>query len=293
MGLPWGFSDPFKNFAAFNLCQAFDLLSHRKAWRRNPNFVLKIGRIFVLSISLRVERHIFMLTYYIIIGGIALISWAVSSQLKSKFRKYSEVHLRNGMSGAEIAQKMLEDHGIYDVKVISTPGMLTDHYNPENKTVNLSEGVYGQRNAAAAAVAAHECGHAVQHARAYEWLTMRSQLVPIVSVTSGMSSWVIIGGIALMTATGVAGGFGFYIAVAGLILMAVATLFSFITLPVEYDASRRALVWLKEKNQVTAEEYDGAEDALKWAARTYLVGALGALASLLYWIVEVFARKDD
>jgi Zn-dependent membrane protease YugP len=216
----------------------------------------------------------------------------VSNQLKSKFKKYSQVHLRNGMSGAEIAQKMLDDHGIRDVKVISTPGMLTDHYNPKNKTVNLSEGVYNQRNAAAAAVAAHECGHAVQHAQAYEWLTMRSKLVPVVSVTSGMSTWVVFGGIALMAATGVAGGIGFYIAVAGLIMMGFATLFSFITLPVEYDASKRALVWLKQKNMVSQQEYAGAEDALKWAARTYLVAAIGALASLLYWALQVFGSRD-
>ncbi len=233
-----------------------------------------------------------MMTYYILIGAIALVSWLVSNQLKSKFKKYSQVHLRNGMSGAEIAQKMLDDHGIREVKVISTPGMLTDHYNPKNKTVNLSEGVYNQRNAAAAAVAAHECGHAVQHAQAYEWLTMRSKLVPVVSVTSGMSTWVVFGGIALMVATGVAGGIGFYIAVAGLIMMGFATLFSFITLPVEYDASKRALVWLKQKNMVSQQEYAGAEDALKWAARTYLVAAIGALASLLYWALQVFGSRD-
>lgn len=233
-----------------------------------------------------------MMTYYILIGAIALVSWLVSNKLKSKFKKYSQVHLRNGMSGAEIAQKMLDDHGIRDVKVISTPGMLTDHYNPKNKTVNLSEGVYSQRNASAAAVAAHECGHAVQHAQAYEWLTMRSKLVPVVSVTSGMSTWIVFGGIALMAATGVAGGIGFYIAVAGLILMGFATLFSFVTLPVEYDASKRALVWLKQKNMVSQEEYAGAEDALKWAARTYLVAAIGALASLLYWALQVFGSRD-
>ncbi|NAY92016.1 hypothetical protein GTQ34_08800 [Muricauda sp. JGD-17] len=233
-----------------------------------------------------------MMTYYILIGGIALISWLVSSRLKSKFKQYSKVHLRNGMSGAEIAQKMLDDHGIRDVKVISTAGMLTDHYNPKNKTVNLSEGVYSQRNAAAAAVAAHECGHAVQHAQAYEWLTMRSKLVPVVSVTSGMSTWIVFGGIALMAATGVAGGIGFYIAVAGLAMMGMATLFSFVTLPVEYDASKRALVWLKQKNMVSQQEYAGAEDALKWAARTYLVAALGALASLLYWAFQVFGGRD-
>ncbi|MEL6304700.1 MAG: zinc metallopeptidase [Bacteroidota bacterium] len=232
-----------------------------------------------------------MMTYYILIGGIALVSWLVSTRLKSKFKQYSRVQLRNGMSGAEIAQKMLDDHGIRDVQVISTAGMLTDHYNPKNKTVNLSEGVYNQRNAAAAAVAAHEVGHAVQHAQAYEWLTMRSKLVPVVSVTSGMSTWIVFGGIALM-ATGALGGIGFYVAVAGLVMMGFATLFSFVTLPVEYDASNRALAWLKQKNMVSQEEYAGAEDALKWAARTYLVAALGALASLLYWAWAVFGGRD-
>lgn len=230
------------------------------------------------------------MTYYILIGAVALISWLVSSRLKSKFKHYSKVHLRNGMSGAEIAQKMLDDHGIRDVKVISTPGMLTDHYNPKNKTVNLSEGVYSQRNASAAAVAAHEVGHAVQHAQAYEWLTMRSKLVPVVSVTSGMSTWIVFGGLMLGAAAGV--GFGFYIAVAGLVMMGLATLFSFITLPVEYDASNRALAWLKQKNMVSQQEYAGAEDALKWAARTYLVAALGALASLVYWAFQVFGGRD-
>ncbi|MBU3822114.1 zinc metallopeptidase [Flavobacteriaceae bacterium XHP0103] len=232
-----------------------------------------------------------MIGYYILIGAIALVSWLVSNTLKRKFEKYSKVHLRNGMSGKEIAEKMLSDHGIYDVEVISTPGRLTDHYNPKNKTVNLSEAVYNQRNAAAAAVAAHECGHAVQHAKAYEWLTMRSALVPVVSVTSGMSQWVVIGGLVLMAASGM--GIGFYVAVAGLVMMGFATLFSFITLPVEYDASNRALAWLKNRNMVSPEEYKGSEDALRWAARTYLVAAIGALASLLYWALQVFGGSRD
>ncbi len=229
-----------------------------------------------------------MLEYYILLGAIALVSWLVSNTLKKKFKKYSKVQLRNGMSGAEIAEKMLADHGIRDVQVISTPGRLTDHYNPKNKTVNLSEAVYNQRNAAAAAVAAHECGHAVQHAQAYDWLKMRSALVPVVSVTSGMSQWVVIGGIML----GAAAGFGYWVAVAGLVMMGFATLFSFITLPVEYDASNRALAWLKNKNMVSQEEYAGSEDALKWAARTYLVAAIGALASLVYWGLQVFGGRD-
>lgn len=231
-----------------------------------------------------------MTGYYILIGGIALVSWWVSSRLKSKFRHYSKVHLQNGMSGAEIAEKMLADNGIRDVKVISTPGMLTDHYNPKNKTVNLSEGVYNQRNAAAAAVAAHECGHAVQHAKSYEWLNLRSKLVPVVSITSGMSTWVVFGGLILGAGAGV--GMGYWIAVAGLVMMGLATLFSFITLPVEYDASNRALAWLKQTGTVTPQEFGGAEDALKWAARTYLVAAIGALANLVYWGLQIFGGRD-
>ena len=229
-----------------------------------------------------------MFGYYILIGGIALVSWLVSNQLKSKFAKYSKTRLQNGMSGAEIAEKMLADHGIYDVKVISTPGRLTDHYNPKDRTVNLSEAVYNKRNAAAAAVAAHECGHAVQHAQAYGWLQMRSQLVPIVSVSSGMSQWLVIGGLVLGAASGL--GLGWWVAVAGLAMMGFATLFSFITLPVEYDASNRALAWLENKHMVSREEYKGAEDALKWAARTYLVAAIGALANLIYWAFQVLGR---
>ena len=232
-----------------------------------------------------------MWTYYVILGAIALISWLVSSRLQSKFEHYSKVHLRNGMSGAEIAQKMLEDHGIRDVKVISTPGRLTDHYNPIDKTVNLSEAVYNQRNAAAAAVAAHECGHAVQHAQAYSWLTLRSKLVPAVSVSSNLSRWLIIGGFLLGAAAKV--GFGYWVALIGVILFAVTTAFAFITLPVEYDASNRALAWLKNKNIVTPQEYAGAEDSLKWAARTYVVAALGSLAQLLYWVYRLMGSNRD
>lgn len=232
-----------------------------------------------------------MFGYYILIGGIALVSWLVSQRLQSKFDYYSKVHLRNGMSGAEIAEKMLHDNGIYDVKVISTPGRLTDHYNPADKTVNLSEAVYNQRNAAAAAVAAHECGHAVQHATAYNWLTMRSKMVPMVQISSTLSQWLVMGGLILgIAAKGLS--FGYIIAIIGLVMMAIATAFSLITLPVEYDASNRALAWLKNKNMVSQQEYAGAEDALKWAARTYLVAAIGAVASLLYWALQVFARRD-
>ena len=232
-----------------------------------------------------------MLGFYIIIGVIALASWLVSNTLKNKFKKYSKVHLRNGMSGAEIAEKMLLDHGIKDVKVVSTAGMLTDHYNPTNKTVSLSAGVYSQRNAAAAAIAAHEVGHAVQHAQAYQWLTMRSMLVPVVSVSSKFSQWLVYGGLILGAASDNVG-IGFYIAILGLAFMALATAFSFVTLPVEYDASNRALAWLKNKNMVSQEEFAGSRDALKCAARTYLVAALGSLAMLLYWGLQILGGRD-
>ena len=232
-----------------------------------------------------------MFELYVLIGIISLGSWLVSKRLKNKFKKYNKVTLKNGLSGAEIAEKMLSDHGIYNVKVISTPGRLTDHYNPKDKTVNLSEAVYNQRTAAAAAVAAHEVGHAVQHATAYDWLTMRSKLVPIVSVSSNFSQWLVIGGLILGAASGVSS-FGFYIAITGLIMMGFATLFSFITLPVEYDASNRALAWLQNKNMLTRAEYAGSKDALKWAARTYLVAALGSLAMLLYWGLQILGGRD-
>ena len=215
--------------------------------------------------------------YLILAGTIMLFSWLVSSRLKSKFEHYSKLQLQNGMSGAEIAQKMLADNGIYDVRVISTPGQLTDHYNPVDKTVNLSEAVYNQRNAAAAAVAAHECGHAVQHAVGYEWLQMRSKLVPIVSVASGFVQWILLAGI-LMIKTFPS------LLLIGIVIFAATTLFSIVTLPVEYDASNRALAWLKNKNMLNRAEYDGAEDSLKWAARTYVVAALGSIATLLYYV---------
>ena len=224
--------------------------------------------------------------YWILIGAIALVSWAVSAKLKSKFEYYGKVPLRNGMSGAEIAEKMLADHGIRDVRVISTEGRLTDHYNPKDKTVNLSEAVYNERSTAAAAVAAHECGHAVQHATAYNMLQLRSQMVPLVNIGSSLSQWIIMIGIVLGAAT--RSGFGFYIAIIGLVIMAVVTLFSIVTLPVEYDASNRALAWLKNKNMLSQQEYAGAEDALKWAARTYVVAAIGSVAMLLYWALRVF-----
>jgi len=227
-----------------------------------------------------------MIGYYILAGLIFLVSMYVSNRLKSKFKKYSKVHLQNGMSGKEIAEKMLADHGIRDVQVISTPGMLTDHYNPLKKTVNLSEGVYMQRNAAAAAVAAHEVGHAVQHAQAYSWLDMRSKLVPVVSVASQYSQWVILGGLVLAAGTA----FGNTLLLVGIIMYGLGTLFSFITLPVEYDASNRALAWMTNKNMLTQQEHAGAKDSLKWAARTYVVAAVGSLATLLYFIMIYLGR---
>lgn len=230
-----------------------------------------------------------MTGYYIIIFAILGVSWYVSNKLKSKFKKYSKIQLENGMSGAEVARKMLEDHGIMDVDVISTSGKLTDHYHPTKKTVNLSESVYNQRNAAAAAVAAHEVGHAVQHAKSYSWLELRSQLVPIVSVASQWSQWVIFGGLILMTMVNV--GVGQTVLLAGIIMFGLGTLFSFITLPVEYDASNRALAWMKDNNIVTQDEYDMSEDSLKWAARTYVVAAIGSLATLLYFL-SIFLGRD-
>lgn len=223
----------------------------------------------------------YMILALLIMGA----SWLVSSRLKSKFEHYSKLHLNNGMSGREIAEQMLHDHGIYDVKVISTTGMLTDHYNPVDKTVNLSEGVYHQRNAAAAAVAAHECGHAVQHAIGYKWLTMRSQLVPVVSFASNIVQWILLAGILMIKAFP-------SLLLVGIVLFAATTLFSIITLPVEYDASHRALAWLRDKRIVNQAEYAGAEDALKWAARTYLVAAIGSIATLLYYVSIFMGSRE-
>ena len=226
--------------------------------------------------------------YYLLAGIIFLVSMYVSNQLKSKFKKYSKIQLRNGLSGKEIAQKMLSDNGITDVQVVSVKGQLTDHYNPANKTVNLSETVYTQRNAAAAAVAAHECGHALQHASAYSWLTLRSQIVPVVGFSSKISNFVIMAGLILMYSGSALGSMLF---LTGIVLFSMTTLFTFITLPVEFDASNRALSWLESRNMLTQEEHTGAKDALKWAARTYVVAALGSLATLLYFISMFSGRK--
>lgn len=219
-----------------------------------------------------------------------LLSLAVSQTLKSKFNKYSKQQLRSGLTGREIAEKMLRDNGIYDVKVTSTPGQLTDHYNPLTKTVNLSEPVYNTNSISAAAVAAHECGHAVQHATAYQWLTMRSALVPVVQFGSNFAQWLLFGGIMLMSFTKTP--YGQYVMLAGIILFSLTTIFAFITLPVEYNASHRALAWLNQTGITTGQESDNAQDALKWAARTYVVGALASLATLLYYIMIFLGRRD-
>jgi Zn-dependent membrane protease YugP len=232
---------------------------------------------------------------YLIIGVIImLVSMVVSNRLKSKFNLYSQIRLQNNMSGAEVAAKMLADHGISDVKITHVEGQLTDHYNPANKTVNLSESVYSQRNAAAAAVAAHECGHAVQHAEAYAMLGLRSRLVPMVQISSTIMNYANM--IMLF-----AGGFLFYrgntMGTTVLLVLIAAniflTLFAMITLPVEFDASKRALAWMRNTGVVTNNEYDGAKDSLKWAAMTYVVAALGALANLMYFISIFLGRRDD
>lgn len=228
--------------------------------------------------------------YLLITAIIFIVSTIVQGQLKSKFEKYSKTRLSNGLSGKEIAEKMLRDNGITDVKVTSTPGMLTDHYNPANKTVNLSEGVYNQRSTAAAAVAAHECGHAVQHVVGYSMLQLRSQLVPIVSISSKFLQWVLLAGLAIMAFSG-----NTLILGIGIGLFAITTLFAFITLPVEYDASNRALKWLENNHVVQPGEYDECKDALKWAARTYLVSAVGSLAQLIYFVMIFLGnnRRND
>ena len=222
---------------------------------------------------------------YIFMIATMLASWFVGYRLKSKFEKYSKVHLQNGMSGAEIAQRMLLDHGIRDVRVISTPGRLTDHYNPMDKTVNLSEAVYNERNAAAAAVAAHEVGHAVQHATAYHWLTMRSKLVPAVSIASNVMPWLLLGGVLMLQTFP-------QLLLIGIVLFSLTTLFSIVTLPVEYDASNRALKWLETKHMVNQQELAGAKDSLKWAARTYVVAAISSLGTLLYYVMIYMGRRE-
>ena len=220
---------------------------------------------------------------WVIMIIIMVLSFIVQQMLQSRFNKYSRVSLPNGMSGAEVAQKMLHDHGIYDVKVVPTRGMLTDHFNPQTKTVALSESVYASRSVAAAAVAAHECGHAVQHAMGYAPLRMRSALVPVVNFASNIVQWVLLAGVLLIN---VFPGLLWF----GIILFATTTLFSFVTLPVEINASSRAISWLTQTGITDGQTRPMAIDALKWAAYTYVIAALGSLATLLYYIG--LARRD-
>lgn len=226
-----------------------------------------------------------MLGIYFIGIVFMLVSMAVSARLKSKFQKYSQTPLSSGLSGREIAEMMLADNGITDVRVISVAGKLTDHYNPADKTVNLSEYVYEARSAAAAAVAAHECGHAVQHARAYSFLKFRSAMVPALSIASRYMQWIILIGIFMLQTTPIP------LAI-GVALFGLTTIFSFITLPVEFDASKRALAWIDQRGVVTTQEHGMAKDALKWAALTYVVAALGSLATLLYYVSLLLGRRD-
>ncbi|ADY53647.1 peptidase membrane zinc metallopeptidase [Pseudopedobacter saltans DSM 12145] len=221
--------------------------------------------------------------------GIAVISFIVQWRFKSKFKQFSEEPLSSGMSGAEVAEKMLHDNGIYDVEIISVDGQLTDHYNPQNRTVNLSPDVYHGRSIAAAAVAAHECGHAVQHAKAYSWLQFRSAMVPIVSIASNLVQWVLMIGVMLM----VFGGNPYVLAI-GVGALAITTIFSFVTLPVEFDASNRALAWLQSNKGImqTTVEHQQAKSALWWAAMTYVVAALSSLATLVYYASMLLGRRD-
>ncbi|GAB3194812.1 Zn-dependent membrane protease YugP [Pontibacter aydingkolensis] len=222
---------------------------------------------------------------WIIMIAMMLASWLVSWRLKSKFKEYSQTPLSSGLSGREVAEMMLRDNGITDVKVMSVAGRLTDHYNPTDKTVNLSEYVYEARSAAAAAVAAHECGHAVQHAKAYAFLKFRSAMVPALSIASRYMQWILLIGIFMIQSTPVP------LAI-GVALFGLTTIFSFVTLPVEFDASKRALAWIDQRGIVTTQEHGMAKDALKWAALTYVVAALGSLATLLYYVSILMGRRD-
>ena len=226
--------------------------------------------------------------YLFIFGPIFALSFYIQNQLKSKFKKFSRINLSANLSGKEIAEKMLSDHGIYDVKVISVKGQLSDHYNPQKKTVNLSESVYFKRNAASAAVAAHECGHAVQHAKGYEWLKMRSILVPVVGFTSNIGIWVLLAGFFLMQSSPV---LGQNLTMLGILGFASGTLFSLITLPVEFDASKRAIYWLERKRIVNQRELSQSKEALNWAAATYVVAALASIANLVYLWLR-FGRRN-
>jgi len=220
---------------------------------------------------------------------VALVSFIVQWRFKSKFSRYAEIGLLSGLTGKEVAERMLQDNNIYNVEVTSVEGELTDHYHPVNKTVNLSPDVYYSRSVAAAAVAAHECGHAVQHAKAYAWLSLRSALVPVINVASTLTQWTLFIGVMLLFFTR-----NPFVLAIGVAALALVTLFSFITLPVEFDASRRALLWLNNNYNVmqTREEHDQAKDALWWAAMTYVVAALGSLATLVYYASFLFNRRN-
>ena len=241
-------------------------------------FVINSAKIIAMTFGMIAISLIFM-----------VIGMVVQGRLKSKFKEYGQVPTSSGLSGKEVAEKMLKQNGIYDVQVLSVPGFLSDHYDPTKKTVNLSPEVYEGRNVAAAAVAAHECGHAVQHATAYSMLTLRSKLVPATQISSKLSQWVIIAGLGFM---GFGGG-NPTILLAGIILFAVTTLFTIVTLPVEFDASARALKWLDTANITRRDEHDKAKDALKWAAMTYVVSALASIAMLVEYIMIYQGRSRD
>lgn len=228
-----------------------------------------------------------METYLIAMIIMLVVSMVVQWSFRNKFSKYAEMQLSSGLSGKEVAEKMLADYGIYDVDIMTSEGQLSDHYNPANKTVNLSTDVYHGRSVAAAAVAAHECGHAVQHSRSYHWLQLRSNMVPVVSITSNLLQWVLIFGLLLISFTGNA-----VILTLGVVGLLLVTIFSLVTLPVEFDASKRALLWLRTNSEVmyTKEENRQAQDALWWAAMTYFIAALGALANLIYYTSMLFGR---
>ncbi|SNR49288.1 MULTISPECIES: zinc metallopeptidase [Hymenobacter] len=222
---------------------------------------------------------------YLIVILAMVVSWLIQWRLKSKFSKYAQIGLQSGLSGRQIAELMLADHGITDVRVISTEGQLTDHYNPADKTVNLSEAVYEERSAAAAAVAAHECGHAVQHATAYSALQFRSAMVPALSAVSKFMPWILLAGVFMIKTTLIPLGLG-------IVLFSLTTLFSFVTLPVEFDASKRALAWIDKRGIVTPQEHAMAKDALWWAAMTYVVAAISSLATLLYYVSIFMGSRD-
>ncbi len=231
-----------------------------------------------------------MMSYYIMAAILTGIGMLVSGKLQSKFKEYAQIPLASGLSGAEVAQKMLLENGITNVEVVSVPGFLSDHYNPENRTVNLSPDVYSGRSVSAAAVAAHECGHAVQHATSYSMLQMRSKMVPAVKIGTNFSNILIMVGVGLMGAGTLLGTSVFLI---GILFFSVSTIFSLVTLPVEYDASTRALAWLNTANITSSAEHEKAQDALKWAARTYVVAAVSSIATLLYYILMFLNRRRN